>query len=129
MPPENNSEQVAGGAILKLEDGILFNSYLPNTPHDLDGAKLVAAKILEMCGDTKVPILVDGTDLKSMTSEARAFYSTPEGTHNAKAIAIIANTTIAKVTGTLFLGLNKPPYPAQIFTDKTEALAWLQQYK
>lgn len=123
------NETVVGSGAFKLEDGILFVSFVPGALHDLNNATLVIAKQHELLGNAKVPTLVDGTNLKSVTPEARAFHASPEGSGNTKALAMIANTTAAKVVGNLYLGLNGPPYPARMFTNKEEALAWLQQYK
>ncbi|MEH2551642.1 thiamine monophosphate synthase [Bradyrhizobium sp. AZCC 2262] len=122
-------ETTIGVIVFKIEDGILFFSFTPNAIYEEDNSKRVIANLRELIGDVKIPVFVDGTNLLSMSAGARTYHTSSEGTHNIKATAILANSLMAKVTATLYMGLNKPPQPTRVFTDKQEAFAWLQQYK
>lgn len=67
--------------------------------------------------------------LKNPSKEARDYLGTPEVVALLKANAIVANSTLPKIIGNLYLMFSKPNIPTKIFTDEAAALAWLQQFK
>ena len=67
--------------------------------------------------------------LKKVSKEARDYLGLPEMMEIVKVNAIIANSTLSKIVGNLFLMFSKPIIPTKIFTDEAAALAWLQQFK
>lgn len=75
----------------------------------------------------KFPLLIDARGIRSMTREARNLFSLKGRSSGAKAFAIVIDSSISKVVGNFFMGLNKPEVPARLFTDEAEALKWLKK--
>lgn len=75
------------------------------------------------------PFLIDMTDVKSMSHEARAFYAGPEPPKVITAVAILTNSNIGKVVANLFMTLTHPVLPTKMFTSFELAKEWLMQYK
>jgi hypothetical protein len=67
--------------------------------------------------------------LKNPSKEARDYLGTPEVVTLLKANGIVANSTLPKIIGNLYLMFSKPSIPTKIFTDEAAAVAWLQQFK
>ena len=76
----------------------------------------------------KCPVLVDMRLQKSITREARQFYSRKESMDTTTALALFVESSISKVLANFYLGLNKPPYPTRLFTSEDEAREWLRGY-
>ena len=76
----------------------------------------------------KCPVLVDMRLQKSITREARQFYSRKESMDIITALALFVESPISKVLANFYLGLNKPPCPTRLFTSEDEAREWLRGY-
>jgi hypothetical protein len=63
----------------------------------------------------------------SLTNEARALASGPEGNHVIAADAIVVRDFGHQMSANAFVRYNRPGRPAQLFPDKESALAWLAQ--
>jgi len=74
----------------------------------------------------KFPLLIDARGIRSMTRDARNQFSLKGRESGVKAFAIIIDSTISKVVGNFFMGINKPIVPARLFTNEEEALVWLK---
>jgi hypothetical protein len=74
--------------------------------------------------------LIDFSNLKSATKEARDYMNDPEG--GLKGLvggAFLSNSIVATVFINLYLKINKPVIPAKFFTKKAEALNWLNELR
>ena len=76
----------------------------------------------------KFPLLVDSRDIRSITKEARDFFSIQKRETAVNALAILIYSPLSKIIGNFFMDLNKPQVPAKLFTNELEALNWLKQY-
>ncbi len=113
--------------IFFLDTGIIKD--VPFTQDEtFDKAKEALDAAKKYTGNRKYPLLVDIRLVKSMSREARQFYSSEEVTNNASALAFLAESTISKLLANFFLGLNKPPYPTKLFTNEDEAIEWLRHF-
>ena len=74
------------------------------------------------------PLLLDITKLKYMDREGRAYSARKETVSDIQALAILIGSSVGRMLGSFFLGLNKPPYPTKLFTDKDEAIEWLRGF-
>lgn len=83
---------------------------------------------VELAGGIRRPFLIDMTDVKSMSHEARTFYAGPEPPKVITAVAIITNSTLSKLVANFFMTLGKPVLPTRMFTSIEEATEWLSQY-
>jgi|SRR6218665_958225 len=75
--------------------------------------------------DEKFPILIDSRGIKSISREARSFFTANGRETNTMAFAILIDSSVSKVVGNFFLGINKPAVPTKLFTNEKEALNWL----
>ena len=78
--------------------------------------------------DLKRPAMIDISDIKGMSREARSLYSGKESDKLFSAIALIVTSPISLVVGNFFLGINKPSIPIRIFSDKKKATRWLNKF-
>lgn len=111
-----------------IKDGILFAKYHAGVYIDLNAAKNILAERLAYCQGKSFPSLVDSTQVKYWTREARAFMATPENNQLFKAMAILVNSRTAEVIFNYYLYFNKPSIPTKSFRVEAEALKWLQQF-
>lgn len=111
-----------------IDDGIFrVNIFSENI--DLNIVQTGVRERLKICGGESYPLLSDCRRIKNVDKEARAFLAKPENTVLISAGALLVNNQLQKVLGNFFIQINKPPVPARLFTDESEAIAWLQQFK
>lgn len=76
------------------------------------------------------PLFVDLASPKGQSREAREYFAKdPVHTQYYTAVALMVSNPISRVLTNFFLGMNKPVRPTRLFTDKAEALEWLQQFR
>ena len=123
----NNEIITSSHKILLLDDGIVKlicftrDETIEKAREALDAFKIISE-------GKKIPLLVDNRQQKSISREARMFYSGKEFTDQLTALAFVVESTISKVLANFYLGLNKPPYPTRLFTKEDEAIKWLKTY-
>lgn len=98
--------RVKEGAEIVLEDAIA-NSKAVNS-FDLD----------------LYPMIVDTTLAKSITKEARDYFSMKGRKSKVIAFAILINSPLSKIIANFFMGLNKPRVPVKLFTKEEDAIIW-----
>lgn len=113
--------------IFKIDDNILFCSYKQNTAMDLKMAKGIVKDRMEFTKGKSYPILIDFTNLKSATKEARDYMNDPKGGLSGLLRgAFLSNSVVTNVFVNLYLKINRPSIPARFFTNKEEAINWLK---
>jgi len=114
----------------ELYPEILFGIYAPRLEIDLNTAKELIENRVEFAGGKPMYTLLDFTNVKSVTKEARDYMNSPEG--GLKGLlggAFLSNNVVATLFINLFLKVSHPVIPAKFFTDRTEALNWLLKIK
>lgn len=111
------------------ENEVIHSDYKENVAITLESAKeeLAMCKSFEL--DGKALSIVDLSPIKSVSKEARNFYAGKEFSDCYTAVALITRTTISRVIGNFFLGINKPLFPVRLFNDKESAIKWLLTFK
>ncbi len=109
------------------EDGVARTKVKPGADVTLKEARENSEAVNSFYTGKKFPLLVDARGIRSMTREARSQFSLKGRESGVNAFAIVIDSSISKVVGNFFMGLNKPAVPARLFTDETEALKWLKQ--
>ena len=69
-------------------------------------------------------LLIDARKLKSITKEARNYYSSNKESSNI-CVAIIVGNYYSRIIANFFLTFNKPPRPLKLFTCIDEADIWI----
>jgi len=109
------------------EDGICRTVTKPQTEIGLNDAKENTAIVTGLFTGKKFPILIDSRNIKSMTREARAHFSTNGRDTKISSMAILVKSPLSRVIGNFFMGLNKPQIPARLFDSEAEAIEWLKE--
>lgn len=112
-----------------FEDGILFGQFAPQLVIDLDTARETINARKKFAGSGVYPFLVEVSDVKSVTKEARDYFASADGTSNVIAAAIMTNSVLGKMMCNFFLNCSKPLVPTKLFTSREEAIKWLGKFK
>ena len=109
------------------EGGIIHEHFFLKTDFTIQDAKQSMAVGLELSEGTDFSWLVDITNLKSITKEAREFFGKIENSHM-KATGLVTNSPVSKVFGNFFLRFNKPKLPVRLFSSEKQAIRWLKEF-
>jgi hypothetical protein len=110
-------------------DGIARTKVKPYTDVTLEEAKENSIAVNALSAGESFPLLIDSRQIRSITKEARDFFSMNNRESCVSAFAIIIDSPLSRIIGNFFMGLNKPRVPARLFTTETEALKWLKEFK
>lgn len=106
------------------DDGILRIRINEGAELTLAQAKLQLETIKRLCGNSKVPILVDARANYTITKEAQEFSSQQEAIRIAT--AVLSANQFTKVSLNFYLSIFKPATPYRLFSNEEEAIAWLK---
>lgn len=110
------------------EDGIARTRVKPNVDITLDMAIENTKVVTSFYTDKKFPILIDSRGIKSMSYEARKHFSARGRDTKTSAFGIVIGSTVSRVLGNFYLGINKPAVPTKLFDSEEAALEWLKQF-
>ena len=108
----------------------IFGVYSPKLVIDINIAKELVDNRLDYTHGKPVYTMIDFTNVKSVTKEARDYMNNPQG--GLKALlggAFLSNNVVATLFINLYLKVNNPSIPAKLFTNKAEAIHWLNKIK
>nr|WP_294859963.1 hypothetical protein [uncultured Fluviicola sp.] len=111
------------------EDGIARTKVKPGSEVKIEHAQENSVVVNGFYADRKFPLLIDARGIRSITRDARNFFTTNGRDTNTLAFAIIIDSSVSKVVGNFFLGINKPAVPTKLFSDDVGAIEWLKQFK
>lgn len=111
----------------RVENGILLGAYTVEIVN-LDVALKATEIRHEFTKGEVYPTIVDFSNVKHITKEAREYFTQDRASENLTAIAAVINSPVGKIMVNFFLNINKPPYPVKIFTDYDKAYEWIKQY-
>src|SRR5687767_6969851 len=109
-----------------LENGIVTGVYKSNTI-DIVSAKECVSIRLKVSNGKPSPTYLDARKVKSISKEARDYFASDEGRREMTACAIVVESAVGRFLVNFFLQINKPPVPIKFFSDKEDAVKWLQQ--
>ncbi|TSJ45439.1 hypothetical protein [Fluviicola chungangensis] len=111
------------------EDGIARTKVKKGSEVKLEHAQENSVVVNSFYTSTKFPLLIDARGIKSMEREARAFFTANGRNTNTLAFGIIIDSSVSKVVGNFFLGINKPVVPTKLFSNEEQAIEWLNKFK
>ena len=111
------------------EDGIARTKVKAGSEVKLEHAQENSVVVNSFYIDRKFPLLIDARGIKSISRDARNFFTTNGRQTNTLAFAIIIDSSVSKVVGNFFLGINKPAVPTKLFLDELNAVKWLSKLK
>jgi hypothetical protein len=115
----------------KIEDDedIVFIEYCPNLKIDLVNANEIVSNRLEFMGNEKHYVIMDATNVKSISKEARIYLLDPTGgTKNILGSAIIASNPVAALLANIIIKSTKN-FPSKFFHKKSDAIKWIKELK
>lgn len=115
---------------VELINGIVEATYKPIFI-DINTAKEVLKTRQEVTLGNKYPMLLNGIGIKGIDKEARDFFSEPQGSEGLTATALLVNSRLDTFFANFLIKVNisKSNIPLKLFTNKAEALKWLENYK
>jgi hypothetical protein len=112
------------------DDDIVFFKYSQMLEITLDVAREIVSSRLDYTQGKTVFTLIDFTNVKSVTKEARDYMNSLEG--GLKGIlggAFLSNSVVATLFVNLYLKVSNPTIPAKFFTNREDAIQWLRKVK
>ena len=113
-----------------VDGEIVYATYMPKLEINIEVAHELVQNRMEFAQYKPHFLLIDFTNVKSVTKEARDFMNSPEG--GLKGLlggAFLSNNVVATLFVNLFLKVSNPPIPAKFFTNRSEAMNWLRKVK
>ena len=112
----------------RIANDIVLFKYAPKIEIDLAAAKQLVVDRLDYTGGKSVYALIDFTNVKSVTKEARDFMNSAEGgLKGISAGAFMSNNVVATLFINLYLKVSHPPVPAKFFNTQKDAVEWLKK--
>lgn len=109
------------------DEGIIQEVVNPGSVLDLADAKESIAAEAKFAQGRRLPLLVDMSQVKSISRAARTVYA-KEGPTIVCAVALVVGSPLNRMIGNFFLGLNRPLIPLRLFSSTADAAAWLRQF-
>ena len=111
-------------------DDIVYFKYAPKLEIDISVAKEIVASRLNYTNGKSVYTLIDFSNVKSVTKEARDYMNSPEG--GLKGIlggAFLSTSVVSTLFVNLYLKISNPSVPAKFFTSEKDAMWWLRKIR
>jgi hypothetical protein len=106
------------------EDSIARTVVKENAEVKLEDAMENSKCINELEGPALFALLIDSRAIKSITKEARDYFSMRGRESRVIGFAILIDSPLSTIIGNFFMGLNRPRVPMRLFTDEVKALDW-----
>jgi hypothetical protein len=114
---------------MEIKDGILYFTYLAGKTIHIDVAKEIVQQRLKYTNNTPYPLLVTYEGLRAMDKDSRDYFAAKQGVEGVLAAALVVNSVYTQFFGNMFLRITQTSIPSKLFTDRQEALKWLEQFK
>lgn len=115
-------------SILEDEDTI-YIEYCHNLEINLSSAEDIVSSRMDFAPDKKHYLIVDATNVKSVSREAKNYLLDPEyGTKNIIAAAMIAGNPVSSMLANIFIKSSKN-FPSRYFAKKSDAIKWINELK
>jgi hypothetical protein len=108
--------------------GVLHGCEAPGTETSLDDAKELIAALRKASGGKRRPLVMDISESKSVTRDARAYLAGDEMERSTVAIALVVRSALARALGNFTLKFNRPHFPVRLFQSEADAQSWAQTF-
>jgi len=110
------------------KDGICQFVFNLHAEVKLEDAVSNIATVVKLTKGKASPLFVDIRGAKSITLDARKYFSGKESGDAATATALFVGGSVSRVLGNFFLRLDKPDYPISLFSSEPDAIQWLKTF-
>lgn len=112
-----------------LEDGFIHHQYKPGLILTIDIARQMVNHRLKLTDGITRPVFVDVRNLVAIKADARKYLAGSEAVKYVSAGGIYLDNYLHYLVGNVFLKIDRPLIPSRLFTDKDQAIRWLEAYK
>lgn len=125
----NNIIKTSVATIKKTKDFLIEVDYNSENEINLDDAKKVHEAFLELCNHQPFTILIeDKGRFVTFSDEAKRFYVNDEKLKPYKvALAMVVKSLPSRIIAKFYLSFYKPYYKTKIFSNKQNAIKWLEK--
>lgn len=126
MEPEADARivDVGIGRYWLGREGIVFNENLVTGTVDVDAVKRGVAAIAALCEGRPAVVLSHASLAGGSTREARAYINGPEAARTIGAMALVAESPVARVVLAFFIRVSSMSYPTRVFHTVEDARTW-----
>ena len=110
------------------DDGIIRQVLREGAEQTLTDAKEDQEIYSKLCNRQKIPTLIDISAIRSITREARLFYSQELAVKYNSAMVLVVGSQVSRVIANFMLGLTRPAIPIRLASSQEKGLNWLKQY-
>lgn len=111
------------------EDGVARTQVKAGSEVILEDAQENSNAVNGLVGPPTYSLVIDTRKIKSISKEARDFFSMRGRESRVFAFAILVDSPLSKIIGNFFMGLNKPRVPVKLFTKEEKAIDWCKKLK
>lgn len=114
--------------VTRTADGVLRFDYSPCASITLQAVEYALARHGTLAPGRRSPVLLLGGRVANVEHAAQRFASAPEVCAVTAALGLVARSFLEHHLARMFLLYHRPPYPARVFRNEDEALAWLRSF-
>jgi hypothetical protein len=104
---------------------VIFIEFCKNLRVDLTAAKQIVAKRLNFAGEKKHYVVLDMSNVRVVTAEAKKYMQAPDGgLKNILGAALIASNPVSALIANIFIKTPKD-FQAKFFNNKHDAFDWI----
>ena len=111
--------------ITKVDEGYLLLILPPGEVVTGGMAAEAAARVEQLSGTQKLPLLLTLTGVESVSRTARDIFS---AARSLSAVAVIGVSPVDRVIANFLLGGETQPCPTRYFSSENDAVNWLKRY-
>ena len=131
MQLEKERKKSNAYADIYMDNEIIYGVFKEDLFLDLTAAQQIVKDRKEVSNFNSMLMFVDVSSVKEVSKEARDYFGSEVGSELLKASAIYTNSKLAAFLANFLVKVNlhKSTIPIKLFTDKTKALNWLENYR
>lgn len=111
-----------------IENDILYFIYKPATRLDLEATRKIVTDRKMFQKNASYLVFCDARGLKEADKASRD-YLAKEGSDLVIAVGVLIDSPVTRILTNFYLAISKPLTPTKLFTDKNEAIAYLESFK
>jgi len=110
-----------------LDESIIYIEKKPDVEIRLEDAIENNQVILAISKSNKWSLLIDIRSIKSISKEAREYYSDDKSMPGRCAIALLVDSYFSRIMANIFIGYSNASIPIKLFSSKEMAMEWLKK--
>lgn len=113
-----------------IQQGVVFEIFKPNLKRITHlEAEIIVRDRLRVSNGVTMPIYIELGKATSMNRAANRYFSTGDAMLHLSATAILVKDQLEKLGASMYITIFPPSIPTKFFTDRNEALQWLEKFK